>query len=87
MTKQSRVVPLLTPHDAAGASDSSSALLNIADAANRLCCSERFVRRLVQERRIPFVRLGGSLIRFVSADLDQWIAEQRVATTRKSSVR
>lgn len=53
-------------------------LVDICSAAERLGCSERFMRRLVQERRIPFVRLGGRKIRFLVVDLDRWVESQRV---------
>src|SRR5665213_1851784 len=49
------------------------ALIDIRGAALRLGCSERFVRRLVQERRIPFVKLAGTRVRFVDSDLDEWV--------------
>jgi excisionase family DNA binding protein len=57
-------------------------LLDIRSAANRLGCSERFVRRLVQERRIPFVKLAGTRVRFLDADLDKWISGQRFTAMR-----
>ena len=57
-------------------------LLDIRATANRLGCSERFVRRLVQERRIPFVKLGGTRVRFLDTDLDHWIDRQRVEVSR-----
>ncbi|MHB8379421.1 MAG: helix-turn-helix transcriptional regulator [Acidimicrobiales bacterium] len=53
-------------------------LLDIRGAATRLGCSERFVRRLVQERRIPFVKLAGTRVRFIDADIEHWISGQRV---------
>lgn len=53
-------------------------LLDVAGAANRLGCSERFIRRLIQERRIPFVKLGGTKVRFMDVDLEEWVASQRV---------
>jgi len=37
---------------------------------------------MVQERRIPFVKLGGTRVRFVDADLDKWVAGQRVEPKR-----
>jgi excisionase family DNA binding protein len=37
-------------------------LLDIPGAASHLGCSERFIRRLVQERRIPFVKLAGTRV-------------------------
>ncbi len=57
-------------------------LLDIRGAAVRLGCSERFVRRLVQERRVPFVKLGGSRVRFLPRDLDRWVEGQRVEAVR-----
>ena len=57
-------------------------LLDISAAASHLGCSERFIRRLVQERRIPFVKLAGTRVRFLVLDLDQWVAGQRVEARR-----
>ena len=57
-------------------------LMDIPSAAVRLDCSERYVRRLVQERRIPFIRLGGTKIRFLLVDLDRWVESQRVEAVR-----
>ena len=53
-------------------------LLDVLGAATRLGCNERFIRRLVQERRIPFFKVGGSKIRFSSRDLDLWLDGQRI---------
>ena len=82
MNNKASVPPLLNPHDTARLKYVSRPLLDIEAAALRLGCSERFIRRLVQERRIPFVKLGGSRVRFIDIDLDQWIAGQRVETRR-----
>jgi len=57
-------------------------LLDITSAAVHLDCSERYMRRLVQERRIPFIRLGGTKIRFLLEDLDRWVESQRVEAVR-----
>ncbi len=53
-------------------------LLDIKSAAQQLGCNERFMRRLVQERRIPFVKLAGTKVRFSQRELDRWIECQRV---------
>jgi excisionase family DNA binding protein len=74
-----RVAKLLDLHDATIFTNSTIPLLDILTVAQRLECSERFVRRLVQERRIPFVRLGGTRIRFIAEDVDEWVAGQRVS--------
>jgi excisionase family DNA binding protein len=52
-------------------------LLDIAGLAERLAVSERFVRRLIAERRVPFFKVG-KFIRFDSNDIDQWIENRRV---------
>ena len=51
-------------------------LMNIEQVADRLGVSVRHMRRLVAERRIPYVKWG-HLIRFDPNDVDRWI-EQRV---------
>jgi excisionase family DNA binding protein len=53
------------------------ALLDIAGVAEPLSVTERFVRRLVFERRIPFLKIG-HFIRFDPAEIERWIAEARV---------
>lgn len=59
-------------------------LLDIAQLAERLGVTERFVRRLVEERRIPFLKIG-KFVRFDPADIDRWIALQRVHQTTSGS--
>ena len=56
-------------------------LLDVNQVAERLCVSPRFVRRLIDERRIPFCKLG-KFVRFAPADVDAWIADRRVDATR-----
>lgn len=53
-------------------------LLNIKDAAAYLSTTERHMRRLLNERRIPSYKLGSgrsSPVRFDTADLEDWLAE------------
>jgi excisionase family DNA binding protein len=52
-------------------------LLTVEDAAARLGTSVRFVRRLIFERRIAFVKVGRH-VRIVAADLDAYIRAGRV---------
>jgi excisionase family DNA binding protein len=54
-------------------------LLNPRQLSKVLNLSVGHCYRLVQERKIPFVRLGGS-IRFRSEAIDDWIRRQEVAT-------
>ena len=46
-------------------------------AAEYLGVTERWIRRAVEERRIPFVKLG-RLVRFSVEDLDAYVASRRV---------
>jgi excisionase family DNA binding protein len=52
-------------------------LLTPQDAADRLGTSLRFVRRLVFQRRIPYVKVGRH-VRIAVSDLDAFIAAGRV---------
>jgi excisionase family DNA binding protein len=47
-------------------------LLDINQTAQLLNTTPRFVRRLVQERRIPYLKVG-RYIRFDPTDLDTWL--------------
>ena len=53
-------------------------LLNLRGVAEHLGTSERHVRRLVQERRIPFIKVG-HFVRFDPNDLAEWLDSARVA--------
>lgn len=68
--------------DVNGPKSSEQSLLDVSGAATYMCCSERFMRRLVQERRIPFVKLGGTKVRFLVVDIDHWVRGQRVEARR-----
>ena len=52
-------------------------LLTAQEAADRLGTSLRFVRRLIFERRIPFIKLGRH-VRIAASDIDAFIAAGRV---------
>jgi excisionase family DNA binding protein len=60
-----------------GDSDRPDSLMDIEDVARRLKVRVRYVRRLVAERRIPYVKFG-HLLRFEPADIDDWIARARI---------
>lgn len=51
-------------------------LMNIAAVADHLGVDVRHVRRLVHERRIPFIKWG-HLLRFDPGDIDAWIEDAR----------
>ena len=51
-------------------------LIDITAVAARLDVQVRHVRRLVHERRIPYIKWG-HLIRFDPSDIDAWIDDAR----------
>ncbi|SET92072.1 helix-turn-helix domain-containing protein [Geodermatophilus poikilotrophus] len=55
----------------------SGQLLTIGQAAEYLGTGQRFVRRLISERRIPYVKLGKH-VRLERCALDAFIAAGRV---------
>lgn len=61
----------LDASDAVSAGDHGH-LIGVDVLALRLGVSERFVRRLVAERRIPFFEVG-RFVRFDPAEIDGWI--------------
>lgn len=83
MNNEIGVSKLLIPHEVTRVKDIVHPLLDVRAAADRMGCSERFVRRLVQERRIPFIKLAGTKVRFMNSDLDHWINAQRVEAQRQ----
>jgi len=52
-------------------------LLDVGAAAAYLGVSERWVRRAIFERRIAYLKVG-HYVRFTPADLDAFLAAQRV---------
>jgi excisionase family DNA binding protein len=55
-------------------------LLNPRQLAELLQVSTGHVYRLVAQRRVPFVRLAGSSIRFKPEAIEAWIRGQEVLT-------
>lgn len=55
-------------------SAASPVLLSVHDLATMLNCSVRHIYRLVDTQRIPQPVKLGALLRWVKADIDQWIA-------------
>ncbi|MFC8297477.1 excisionase family DNA-binding protein [Micromonospora orduensis] len=49
-------------------------LLTVKEAAARLGTTERFPRRLIAERRIRYVKLGGSHVRIPESALSEFVA-------------
>jgi len=57
-------------------------LLDTDEVAVALRVTPRLVRRLVAERRIPFVKVG-RFVRFDPGELDVWLDQQRVEVVRR----
>ena len=53
-------------------------LLNISEVADILGVDVRHIRRLVHERRIPYVKWG-HLLRFDPTEIEAWIDQNRRA--------
>ena len=51
-------------------------LLDLPAVAERLGVNHRYVRRLVAERRIPFIKLG-HLLRFDPVQVEDWLDRAR----------
>lgn len=51
-------------------------LMDLAAVAERLGVGERHIRRLVYERRIPYIKWG-HLLRFDPDEIDAWIDQSR----------
>ncbi len=55
-----------------------SELIDIKAVSKLLGVSQRYVRRMVAERRIPFYKIG-HLLRFYEEEVLAWVADQRQA--------
>lgn len=62
----------------------SAPLLTINDVMARLNVGERFVRRLIAERRIGYLKVGAK-VRFTREDVDEFVSGSRacLVTTRR----
>lgn len=52
-------------------------LLSIGTLADHLDVTERFVRRLVEDNRVPYLKIG-KFVRFHPDDINEWIADTRI---------
>lgn len=57
-------------------------LLTIEQAADLLNITDHFVRRLIRERRIPFLKVG-RLVRFRRADIEAYLVQCAVPAVRR----
>ena len=51
-------------------------LIDIPTLANRLGTSQRHIRRLINEKRIPYLKVG-HLVRFDVMEIAEWLKERR----------
>lgn len=58
-------------------------LLTVDEAAELLGTGPRFLRRLIAERRIDFVKVGRH-VRIPSSALAAWVKERTVEATRRT---
>ncbi|MEV6317190.1 excisionase family DNA-binding protein [Streptomyces sp. NPDC051776] len=61
-------------------------LLDVGQAAERLGTTERFPRRLIEERRIAFVKVGRH-VRIPESAIEAFIADNTVQPITSGSVR
>ena len=61
--------------------DALPELMTMDQLAERLGVTHRHVRRLVDERRVPFLRVG-RFIRFDPAEVADWLNQSRVPGLR-----
>jgi len=57
--------------------DAPEPLIDIGTLAERLGVTERFVRRLVEERRVSYHKIG-KFIRFDPDDINRWVESKRI---------
>ena len=53
-------------------------LLNYSEAAEYLCVSESYLRRLKAEKQIAYVPMGNRGVRFRVASLNRWIERREM---------
>lgn len=59
--------------------------LDLSEAATYLGISERHLRRMAQERRVGYLRVG-QYLRFTEADLDDFVARHHVPAQAEHAV-
>ena len=69
--------PVLPFDNSSSGSNPSIELMTAADAAAFLRISTSGVRRLQHARRLPFIKVGGS-VRFAKSDLISYLVKRRV---------
>lgn len=55
-------------------------LIDVPALATELGVTQRFIRRLVAEDRVPFLKIG-KFVRFDPAEIDDWVNDHRAGRT------
>ncbi len=63
-------------HESGNDRPTSRGLIDVAALAERLGVTQRFVRRLTAEDRVPFLKIG-KFVRFDPREIDEWVNGQR----------
>jgi len=53
-------------------------LLDIDEASEYLGITKNTLYGMTSQRRIPFVKIGGKMLRFDVQDLDRWIEKKKI---------
>ncbi len=64
--------------DNSSATTETVPLLDVCAVAALMAVSDRFVRRLVLERRIPYIKVG-YFVRFDVRDVQHWLEQNRMS--------
>ena len=79
---------LTNEHHSNGTSEyaptNSRALIDVPALAERLGVTQRFIRRLTVEDRVPFLKIG-KFVRFDPVEIDRWVDAQREGWTVPNS--
>lgn len=59
-------------------SDDMVTLMDIPALAKHLGVTERFIRRLVEDHRVPYHKIG-KFVRFHPDDIADWVASKKVS--------
>ncbi len=75
------LVPVDSLYNDMTTSNQDLQLLDVNQIADRLGVTPRFIRRLVEERRIPFCKLG-KFVRFDATEVASWVDDRRIEALR-----
>jgi excisionase family DNA binding protein len=77
-------------HETRASEPTGGRLLTVAQVAELLGTSERFVYKLIAQRRIAYTKFGtgrGSPVRIAAGDVDAYVAAHRVEAQKTGAAR